>query len=221
MERRQPAKRKESKMKMDKRVAAAAGGALVVLVAASVLALRPWDRDRYADCRITAIAGGVQGIGGPFTLVDETGATVTDKDVITKPSLVYFGYTFCPDVCPTDLARNAEAVDLLAAQGLEVTPVFISVDRHRDTPERLAEWTDLLHPKMIGLTGSAEQIDAVAKEYKVFYQVPEDTSEPDYVVGHTTKTYLMSPAVGLFELFDSPATPEQVAETTACFLKVG
>jgi protein SCO1/2 len=208
-------------MKIDRTVAVAAGGALVVLVAATALALRPWERDRYADCRITAIAGGPATIGGPFTLVDETGATVADTEVIVKPSLVYFGYTFCPDVCPTDLARNAEAVDLLAAQGLEVTPVFISVDPHRDTPERLKEWTDLIHPELIGLTGSKEQIDGAAKAYRVFYQVPDDISDPDYIVGHTTKTYLMSPKDGLLELFDSPDTPEKVAATTACFLKAG
>jgi protein SCO1 len=71
---------------------------------------------------------------------------VTEADVITKPSLVYFGYTFCPDVCPFDMARNADAVDLLAERGYDVQPVFISVDPERDTPERLAEFTDFMHP---------------------------------------------------------------------------
>lgn len=209
-------------MKLDRRMAFAGGGALAMLIVASLLVLRPWEaRDPYAKCRTSVVAGGPASIGGPFTLVDEDGRTVTDKDVMTKPSLVYFGYTFCPDICPTDLARNAEAVDLLAAKGFDVTPVFISVDPHRDTPERLKEWTDLLHPKMIGLTGSKEQIDAVAKEYRTYYEVPKDTSDPYYIVGHQTQTFLMSPTKGFLEFFSSPDTPEKIAETTACFLGAG
>ena len=94
--------------------------------------------DVFAECRQGQVAGG--DIGGPFTLVDTSGKSVSDADVITKPSLVYFGYTFCPDVCPLDMARNVDAVDKLEAQGIDVTPVFISIDPERDTPDALADY---------------------------------------------------------------------------------
>ena len=91
--------------------------------------------------------------GGPFELVNAQGETVTDADVFTEPSLVYFGYTFCPDVCPFDVSRNAEAVDLLAERGISVTPVFISIDPERDTPEVVGEYAEVMHEKAIGLSG--------------------------------------------------------------------
>ena len=95
------------------------------------------DPDIFAQCRTTQVAGGTDSIGGPFELVSETGETVTDADIITAPTLIYFGYTFCPDVCPLDNARNAIAVEILEEQGRMVTPVFISIDPERDTPEVL------------------------------------------------------------------------------------
>ena len=102
--------------------------------------LQPND-DLFTKCRSTQVIGGAGTIGGPFTLINQDGETVNDKDVITEPSFVYFGYTFCPDVCPLDSARNAEAVDLLAQKGISVTPIFISIDPKRDTPEAIAEFT--------------------------------------------------------------------------------
>ena len=113
--------------------------------------------DKYAQCREGQVAGGA--IGGPFTLVDQTGTTVTDKEVLKKPSLVYFGYTFCPDVCPLDAQRNADAVDILAEMGLDVTPVFITIDPARDTPKALAEFTSAISPKMkIGRASCRERV---------------------------------------------------------------
>ena len=133
-------------------LAAAAIGALLGGTAWYINAQR--NVDVYADCRSGTVGGGE--IGGPFTLVDGSGATVTDKEVITKPSLIYFGYTFCPDVCPLDNARNAEAVDILEEKGLDVTPIFISIDPERDTPAVVRNFAENLHPKMIGLTGTQE-----------------------------------------------------------------
>lgn len=138
---------------MDKRLALVAAGALAALLTGTAwMAFRPGVA---GPCPGSGIAGAA--IGGPFTLVDETGATVTDAEVIDRPSLIYFGYTFCPDVCPFDAARNAEAVDLLAARGHDVKPVFISVDPKRDTPGIVGEFTDFLHDEMLGLTGSPSQ----------------------------------------------------------------
>ena len=120
---------------------------------------RPADA-RFAECSTSSVAGAT--IGGPFTLASETGATVTSEDILTKPSLVYFGYTFCPDVCPTDSARNAAALDLLQERGYDAQAVFISIDPERDTVDRVREFTDYFHDDMVGLTGSAEQVTAAS-----------------------------------------------------------
>ena len=172
--------------------------------------------DAFAQCRGGQVGGG--DIGGPFTLVDETGATVTDAQVLAKPSLVYFGYTFCPDVCPIDAARNAEAVDILEERGFDVTPVFITVDPDRDTPEVLAEFTDYLHPNMIGLTGSAEQVRAASQAYRTFYR-KQDGDADFYLVDHSTFTYLTLPGVGFVDFFRREDTADQMAERVACFVQ--
>ncbi len=173
--------------------------------------------DRFAPCRGGAVGGG--SIGGPFTLTDENGQRVTDKDVLTGPSLVYFGYTFCPDICPADTARNAEAVDALEEKGYEVTPVFITVDPARDRPEVLKEWTDYIHPRMIGLTGTTEEIAAVAKEYRTYFKVPENPTDEYYVVDHMTQTYLMLPGYGFVDFFTREDSPEDIADRTACYIE--
>ena len=176
--------------------------------------------DRFAQCRASNVAGGAGQIGGPFELVSETGETVTDEDVIDKPALIYFGYTFCPDVCPLDTARNAEAVDLLESRGHMVKPVFISVDPARDTPEVLAEFTDYLHPRMVGLTGSEEQVRAASNAYRTYYraQEPQEGAEDYYLVDHSTMTYLTLPGHGFVEFFRRDATAEEMADRTACFV---
>ena len=175
--------------------------------------------DRFAQCRASNVAGGAGQIGGPFELVSETGETVTDEDVIDKPALIYFGYTFCPDVCPLDAARNAAAVDLLEERGYMVKPVFISVDPARDTPEVLAEFTDYLHPRMLGLTGSEAQVRAASKAYRTYYQAqePEEGAEEYYLVDHSTMSYLSLPGHGFVEFFRRDVTPEKMADRVACF----
>lgn len=194
---------------------AAASVAVIGLVAIYAISMNNTG-DRFAPCRGGAVGGG--SVGGPFTLTDENDKRVTEKDVLTGPSLVYFGYTFCPDICPTDTARNAEAADALEEMGYEVTPVFISVDPHRDTPEVLKEWTDYIHPRMIGLTGTPEEIAAVAKEYRTYYKVPENPADDLYTVDHMTQTYLMLPQYGFVDFFTRDATPEEIAKRTACFI---
>ena len=176
--------------------------------------------DKYAQCRQTAVAGGAQ-IGGAFTLVDENGATVTDRDVIDQPSLVYFGYTFCPDVCPLDNARNAEAIEILESRGDIVKPVFISIDPQRDTPEILRDFTDNLHPRMVGLTGTPEQVKAASQAYRTYFkkQEPEAGDEQFYLVDHSTFTYLVFPDEGFIEFFKRDTTPQAMADSVQCFLE--
>ena len=200
---------------------------LIVIVAAVVTVavaglgfffLREDADDPFARCRSGQIAGGNAAIGGPFALVSETGDTVTEKEVIDQPALIYFGYTFCPDVCPVDMSRNALAVEVLEERGKIVKPVFISVDPKRDTPQVLADFTDNLHPRMLGLTGTADQIKAVARAYRAFYKVHDDGTDEYYLVDHSTLTYLMLPEIGFVEFFRRDVAPEEMADRIECLL---
>ena len=205
-------------MPIPTRIYAIGAAALVGLGLAATLSVTTMQpADQFEACRASRVAGGAGAIGGPFTLVDETGKTVTDKDVITGPSLVYFGYTFCPDVCPLDNARNAMAVEILEEDGYMVTPIFISIDPERDTPEVMAEFTDVMHPRMVGLTGSAEQVAAASKAYRTYYR-KQDGDPEYYLVDHSTQTYLVFPEHGFLEFFGRDVTPEQMAERVACFV---
>lgn len=178
------------------------------------------DGDQFAQCRQSQVAGGAGAIGGPFTLVDGEGNIVTDQDVLTKPTLIYFGYTYCPDVCPLDATRNAEAMDLLEEEGKIVNGAFISIDPARDTPDVIKEYTGYLHPRMIGLTGSAEQVKAASQAYRTYYkkQTPEDGDEEFYLVDHSTFTYLTLPGHGFVEYFRRDTTPEDMAKSVGCFV---
>lgn len=171
--------------------------------------------DAFAACRAGQVAGG--DIGGSFTLIDETGAAVTDQDVITQPSIVYFGYTSCTDVCPLDNARNAEAVDLLAVQGISAAPVFITIDPARDTPQVMADYTKNFGDAMIGLTGSADQIAAAATAYRVYYSKQEGDPE-SYEMDHSTLSYLVLPGLGFMDFFQREDPAQAVADRTACFV---
>jgi protein SCO1/2 len=132
--------------------------------------------------------------------------------------LIYFGYTFCPDVCPLDTARNAEAVDILEGKGLEIKPVFISFDPQRDTPQVLRDFTDMMHPRMIGLSGSPEQVKAASLAYKTFYQRQDD--DPDYyLMDHSTFSYFMMPEQGFVDFFDRDLPATEVADRMACFVE--
>ena len=155
--------------------------------------------DIFAECRGGAVGGGA--IGGPMSLVNGDGQTVTDAEIFTKPTLLYFGYTFCPDVCPMDNARNAAAIDILDESGFDVQPAFISIDPARDTPEVVRDFAANLHPKMIGLTGSDEQIKAAAQAYKAYYK-KQDATDEFYLVAHSTFTYLVLPGHGFVEFFN-------------------
>ncbi|SLN24647.1 SCO1/SenC [Roseivivax jejudonensis] len=198
--------------------AIAAGTAILGVVAGTVLfSQMRGDAEAFAECRQGNVAGGMGEIGGPFELVSETGDTVTDADVFTQPSLVYFGYTWCPDVCPLDNVRNVDATEILAESGADVQPVFITVDPARDTPEAMAEFTDAMHPDLLGLTGSEAQVKAAADAYRVYYNVPE-TDDEYYLVDHTTFTYLVLPEHGVVDFFRRDASAEDMAERVGCFL---
>jgi protein SCO1/2 len=152
-------------------------------------------------------------IGGPFTLTDQDGRTVTDKDFHGRWMLVYFGFTFCPDVCPTSLGRNGDALDLLGEKAAEVVPVLITVDPGRDTPEKLKDYVHFFHPRTVGLTGTAEQVAAVAKEYRVYYAKARSQGATDaYLVDHSSFTYLIGPDGRFVQFFRHEASPQEVAD---------
>ena len=203
---------------MKKTAVFAASAAGVCLIAAAVYVVtQSRSDDPFAQCRATQVAGGSGQIGGPFTLLNDAGETVTDKDVITEPSLLYFGYTFCPDVCPFDVARNADAVDILEQRGQMVTPVFISIDPKRDTPEAVGDFAANMHERMIGLTGSPEQIKAASQAYRTYYKAHDDGSDY-YLVDHSTFAYLVLPEHGFVEYFRRELSAEDMADRIGCFL---
>jgi protein SCO1 len=191
--------------------------ALAALAVGLVAAFRQNVADPFAGCRTGTVAG-TAAIGGPFTLTSGTGERLNSTEAITKPTLVYFGYTFCPDVCPTDLARNALAVDILTERGMEVGLVFITIDPERDAPEVVQDYVAAMHPAMLGLTGTPEEIAEVAKAYKVFYRKAGDDPE-NYLMDHSTFTYLMAPRTGFLEFFPSDLSAEALAERVGCFLE--
>jgi protein SCO1/2 len=198
-------------------ILAAAAVATVLAVLGALALFAPAKDDKFAQCRGSTVGGGA--IGGPFTLVSETGETVTDQDVFTKPTILYFGYTFCPDVCPLDTARNAEALDLLLDQGIDAQAAFISIDPERDTPEVVADFTDNLHPKMIGLTGTPEQVKAASQAYKTYYAKQQEGDPEYYLVDHSTFTYLVLPEIGFVDFFRRETPPQEIADRTACFVE--
>lgn len=193
----------------------AIAAAALTIAALAVAVVLVFFNDQSSDCSTNSVAGGDAAIGGPFTLVNQFGQTVTDKDVITGPTLIYFGYTFCPDVCPLDLARNVEAIDILDERGEQVTPVFITIDPARDTPEELRDFAEVMHEDMIALTGTDEQIAAASKAYKTYYAKVGDG--PDYLMDHLTYSYLMSPK-GFVDFFRRDVTPEDMADTISCYI---
>ncbi|MEM6277075.1 MAG: SCO family protein [Pseudomonadota bacterium] len=191
--------------------AVAGVGVAGAFLATSVLA----PSNDLRACLGASVAGG--DVGGPFTLVSETGETVTQDDVITGPTLVYFGYTFCPDVCPLDMNRNAIAMEIMEEDmGTEIDALFVTIDPERDTPEYLAEFTEYIHPRLTGLTGTPEQVADAAREYRAYFR-KVDSDDPDfYLMDHSTLTYLMDPEEGFVTFFRRDMTPEQMAEQVHC-----
>jgi protein SCO1/2 len=150
-------------------------------------------------------------VGGAFTLVDHTGARRTEQDFRGRLLLLYFGYTYCPDVCPTDLQAMADAIELLGDAGERVQPVFITIDPARDTPAHLAEYVRLFHPRLIGLTGTEEQVKRTARAYKAWYRRVDMPSGADYLFEHSGFVYLYGPDGAYFGFFPPGTSAERLA----------
>ncbi|NVK19603.1 MAG: SCO family protein [Methylocystaceae bacterium] len=158
---------------------------------------------------------GQPAIGGEFELIDHKGNTVTQEDLLGSYTLVYFGYTFCPDVCPTSLQTAATALEMIPMRkSNKVVSLFITVDPERDTPEVMAEYIKHFHKSLIGLTGSLEQVSKAAKAYKIYFKkvVEEGKEEEDYLLDHSAFQYLLGPDGKFITHFRHGITPEEMAE---------
>lgn len=177
----------------------------IVLGTAGALAVLPEARQMLIGAAGPTSTGTAL-IGGPFNLVNQDGKRVSDADLRGKPMLVFFGFTTCPDICPSALQVMSAALDKLGAKAENVTPVFITIDAERDTPEKLAEYVKSFSPRLVGLTGTAEELAAVAKEYRVFNKKVTDPNAPDsYTFDHSSILYLMD-GEGKYVAHFSPST---------------
>lgn len=154
-------------------------------------------------------------IGGPFALVDQNGRAVTDRDFAGKYRLMYFGYTFCPDVCPVDLQKLMAGYTRLEkndpAIAARIAPIFVSVDPDRDKPAVLKQYVAAFHPKLTGLTGTSEQIAATAKEFAVVYSKEGKPGASEYLMNHSRLAYLFGPDGKPIALVSHDGTPEAIA----------
>lgn len=151
-------------------------------------------------------------LGGPFTLVNQDGKTVTEKDFTGKYKLIFFGFTYCPDVCPTELQKMTQIMGLLDEEtAAKVQPIFISVDPERDDVKTVKAYVEQFDPRLVGLTGTVEQVEAVKKAYRV-YAAKVDMGDPDnYMVDHSAFTYFMGPNDENLAIFPAKDTAEDVA----------
>ena len=165
----------------------AAAVVLMAALAVAALALTQWPAQG-------PIGSGTALIGGPFTMVNHKGATVTEKDFLGHYTIYFFGYTFCPDVCPTELQVLAAAMKELGPEADKIIPVFVSIDPERDTPAVIGGYVSNFDPRLVGLTGSPGQVATMARAFHVFYQkVPDPKTPKDYSMDHSSIIYVMGP----------------------------
>ncbi|MDH5723542.1 MAG: SCO family protein [Alphaproteobacteria bacterium] len=160
----------------------------------------------------TGVSMGIPEIDGKFVLLNNNGETVTQDDFKGQYKLIFFGFTFCPAVCPTELGRMAIIMSILGGDSNKVQPLFISIDPERDTPEVIGAYVPQFHPRLIGLTGSVEQIEAVKESFKVFAAKAENEMMDEYMMDHSTYMYLMSPDNKLLKLYSTSDGVESIVQ---------
>ena len=184
-------------------VAALAGGLL-------------WHQSEMVPGLGKIVTAGRADVGGPFRLIDHNGKTVTDADFRGRYMLIYFGYSFCPDVCPTTLAVMAQALEKLGGKAQRIVPILITIDPERDTPQVLNDYVKAFGPSFVGLTGSEAAIKDVEKKYRVYaVKKPLDSSkggEGNYGVDHSSVLYLMGPDGKLVNFYDEAVSPDDLAK---------
>ncbi|MEM6780360.1 MAG: SCO family protein [Pseudomonadota bacterium] len=139
--------------------------------------------------------------GGPYTLTNHLGETITEKDLKGQYQLLYFGFTYCPAICPTELSKMTEVLNILGEDGKKIQPVFITVDPERDTVEVMKSYIELFHERFIGYTGTVEQIEDIKKKYKVYATKVDDPTMTEYTVDHSSYIYFLDPDGQLLSLY--------------------
>ena len=158
-------------------------------------------------------------IGGPFSLVNQFGQPVTDRTFAGRHMLVFFGYTYCPDVCPTELQVMTNALDLLGEQSKAIDPVFITIDPERDTVEQMKTYATHFHPRLQALTGTPDQTKAAARAYGVYFARARDTgATTEYLMDHSSLVFLIGPDGGYVTHFRGGTSPEEMAKQIRRFL---
>jgi len=183
-----------------------------MLIGAPVPARAEDGGNPSAAALVEALLAGRGPVGGPFDLIDQGGRRRTDADFRGKLVLIYFGYTHCPDVCPTELQALSLSLDMLGTAGDAVQPLFITVDPQRDTPPHLADYVTSFHPRLIALTGQDAAIRKVALAYKVYYARSGAARGDDYAIDHTGFLYLVGRDGRYLGFLPPGSSPEQIAE---------
>lgn len=158
-------------------------------------------------------------VGGSYEMINQDWEKVTEENYKGTYKLIYFGFTNCPMICPTDLQRNALVMKQLGADGNKILPVFVSTDPERDDPDTVKQFVELFHPRLIGLTGSPDQVKHMISIYKAYSSKVEDDTMNDYMMNHSTYTYLMGPNDELLTVFGSNDTPTEMTEEIKILLK--
>lgn len=156
--------------------------------------------------------------GGSFTLTDHNGKTVTEKDFTGKYRLIYFGFTYCPAICPTELSKITTALNQLGDKGKDVLPMFITIDPERDTSEKMKNYVSLFHPSLVALSGTPEQIKHVLKGYKIYAAKRQDEGMTEYTMDHSSYIYLIAPDDRLLHIFKMEDGAQKVADITGQWL---
>ena len=195
---------------------------IAAVLGAAILGFQLTERSNVQAPASTRVAGDVR-IGGPFTLVNHEGETVTEADFRGKAMLIYFGFTYCPDICPASLqVMDAALRRLPEAQRDAFQPILISVDPERDTPQSLAQYvsSDAFPEDLVGLTGTPEQVRQAARAYRVFYtRVEDDGVSSEYTVDHSSLIFLMGPDGDFIDVFPHATPPDEMAARLQRFLE--
>lgn len=194
---------------------------LALALALGLGALELW---RYRPGNLAKTVEKVTGtatVGGPFSLLNEDGVRVTDQSFPHLYQLIVFGFTFCPDVCPTELQNITEALDLLGPEARKIQPLFITIDPERDTPAVIKEYIRNFYPGLHGLTGTPEEIAGAAKAFRVYYQKVATPNPGVYMMDHSTVIYFMDPQGQLLAHFGPKTSPKDMAETLNSYLQKG
>lgn len=176
-----------------------------LIIAGGIAAYQIYKEENQTPNFVTA-----KNFGGPFTLVNQENKKVTEKDFENQWRLIYFGFTYCPAICPTELQKMTGVLNDLDDQADDITPIFISVDPERDTTDVIKNYISLFHPRLVGLTGSEEQVNQAKKSYKIFAAKVKDDTMTEYTVDHSSFIYFMNPDNDLVRIFRIEDSAEEM-----------